>query len=316
MGEKEDLLYCERFIEFLVDLESQLPTRRYVNSLVVDLNLIPAIKLSPLFNDDENGLLRDLFNLLRHFVYFPVDDHSAVQHSRVQSYEIHCSKLAALQRVALKHFKSKLMILALSNYASIDQRAELEGHLLALDDQELVELCAHLGFRTAYPKLTRVVVDRSLLVEIVVGGHERRKTFQEVTRELSVLPTEVPILSKLLSLYFRAIWLTTSKASLFEPTLLRNETYNGSRPLAIPKLNLQYLSVGDFLWRSFILHRCESFFEIRKDVEEVVKRVQPRSAQPDGSTVFEGFSKMALPISKPAYGQSAFDQLFALANGP
>ncbi|KAI9700821.1 MAG: hypothetical protein M1836_002190 [Candelina mexicana] len=278
-AKQEDLLYCERFIEFLTDLESQLPTRRYVNSLVVDLNLIPAIRLSPMFNEEENGLLRDLYNLLRHFVHFPIDDHSTVQHSRAQSYEKHCSKLAAFQRVALKHFKSKLMILALSNYASIDQRAELEGHLLTLDDQELAELCAHLGFRTAYPKLTRMVVDRPMLLEIIVDAHERKKTFQEVARELSVLPTE---------------------ASLFEPTLLRNETYNGSRPLAIPKLNLQYLTVGDFLWRSLILHRCESFFEIRKDMEEVLKRMQPRLAQSDGSTRFEGFSKMALPISKPA----------------
>ncbi|KAI9715179.1 MAG: hypothetical protein M1812_006158 [Candelaria pacifica] len=275
----EDLLYCERFIEFLTDLESQLPTRRYVNSLVVDLNLIPAIKLSPLFNDEENGLLRDLFNLLRHFLHFPIDDHSGAQYSRVQSYERHCSKLAALQRVALKHFKPKLMILALSNYASIDHRPDLEGHLLTLEDQELVELCALLGFRTAYPKTAHIVVDRSLVLEIIVGAYERRKTFQEVARELSVLPTE---------------------ASLYEPTLLRNETYNGSRPLAIPKLNLQYLTVGDFLWRSFVLHRCESFFEIRKDMEEVVKRVHPRSVQPDGSTVFEGFSKMTLPITAPA----------------
>jgi intron-binding protein aquarius len=62
---------------------------------------------------------------------------------------------------------------------------------------------------------------------------------------------------------------------------------------------LQYLTVGDFLWRSFILHRCESFFEIRKDIEDTIKRLRPQTTR-TGETKFDGFSKMALPISKPA----------------
>lgn len=86
---------------------------------------------------------------------------------------------------------------------------------------------------------------------------------------------------------------------MYDPSLLRNEYYDGSRPLAIPKLNLQYLTVGDFLWRSFILYRCELFFEIRKDMEETVKRLQPTVAEPHRDVQFQGFSRMALPIAKP-----------------
>ncbi|KZF22773.1 intron-binding protein aquarius [Xylona heveae TC161] len=275
----ENLLYCERFLEFLTDLESQLPTRRYVNSLILDLNLLPAIRLSPLFNEEEYGLFRDLYNLLRHFIHFSIDDHTGVQRSRTESYEIHCADLAKLQRTALKHFKSKLTILALSNYASIDQRGDLESHLAVLSDVELAELCRFLNLRTNYPAGTDVTVDRTFLLELLITTHERRPTFQEIAKDLSILPSE---------------------STLFEQTLLRNETYNGSRPLAIPKLNLQYLTVGDFLFRSFILHRCESFFEIRKDMEDAVKRLQPTLSPPDGSTRFGGFSKMALPIPKPA----------------
>ncbi|KAI9833142.1 MAG: hypothetical protein M1819_003764 [Sarea resinae] len=274
-----NLLYCERFVELLTDIESQLPTRRYVNSLLLDLNLIPLIKLSPLFNEEENGLFRDLSNLLKHFVYFSIEDHTGHQLSRTESYESHCDILAQLQRTALKHFRAKLTKLALANYASIDQRPELEGHLKALTDQELTELCGLLGFRISYPPAAKVVVDRNFILEVLLCAHERRPTFQEAAKELSVLPSE---------------------STLLEPTLLRNETYNGSRPLAIPKLNLHYLTVGDFLWRSFILHRCESFFEIRKDIEDTLKRLQPRPSEPGLSTKFEGFSKMALPIPKPA----------------
>ena len=217
--------------------------------------------------------------LLRHFVNFSIDDNTGAPYSRAQNYESHCERLADLQRTVLKHFKSKLTIFALSNYAAIDQRSDLEGHLLQLTDQELMELCKLLGFRTEYPTGVRPVVHRQLLLEIIISTYERRKTFEEVIRDLSILPTE---------------------STLYESSLLRNETYDGSRPLAIPKLNLQYLSIGDFLWRSFILYRCESFFEIRKDVEDIIKRLQTKLGTSSNEVRFNGFSRMAMPITKPA----------------
>jgi intron-binding protein aquarius len=272
----ENLQYCERFVEFLADLQSQLPTRRYVNTLLQDLHTLPAIRMSQAFNDEDNGLLRDLYALLKHFTYFSIDDHTGIQHTSTEAYERHCATLASLQRIAIKHFKEKLTILALSNYASVDKRSELEGHLATLTDAEVTELCILLGLRTSYPSETKVVANRQFLIEVLLSSHEKRKTFQETARDLSILPTEL---------------------TLFEPALLRNDNYDGSQPLAIPKLNLQYLTVGDFLWRSFILHRCESFYEIRKHVEETVKRLRPRMDRA-GQTYFDGFSKMALPISR------------------
>lgn len=274
----ENVIYCERFIEFLSDLQSQLPTRRYVNTLLQDLHILPAIRLSPAFNNEENELLRDLYALLKHYTRFAINDHTGAQHSRTEAYERHCATLASLQRTALKHFKEKLTILALSNYSSIDRRVELEGHLKSLTDAEMAELCELLDLRTAYPPSAKIVVDRKFLVEILLSTHEKRKTFQETARDLSILPTE---------------------SSLFERSLLRNDGFDGSQPLAIPKLNLQYLTVGDFLWRSFILHRCESFYEIRRDVEDTIKRLRPSSSR-TGQTIFDGFSKMALPITKPS----------------
>lgn len=274
----DDSLYCERFIEFLSDLQSQLPTRRYFNSLLRDLNTLAVIQLSPMYHDEHNSLIRDLFALLKHYTYFSIDDHTGIQYSSTDTYDQHCTELALLQRVALKHFKSKLTILALSNYASIDKRSELENHLKLLTDAELVSLCEHLELRTSYPNSCQVLVDRQFFLELLLSLHERRKTFQETARELNVLPTE---------------------RSLLDSSLSRTEEYNGTRPLAIPKLNLQYLTVGDFLWRSFILHRCESFYAIKKDAEETIKRLRPKADGLD-ATRFEGFFRMALPISKPA----------------
>lgn len=271
-------LYCERFLELLIDLEGQLPTRRYVNSLLHDLNILPAIKLSPKFNEEKNELLRDLYALLRHFAYFAVNDYTGSHLSLSECYEAHYKQLANLQRVALKHFKDKLTILALSNYASIDKRNELEIHFSTLTNQELLELCARLGLRTEYSRSAKLVLDRAFFTEVILSSHERVKDYRQVAADLSICPAE---------------------DALFDPALLRNEKYNSSRPLAIPKLNLQYLTVGDFLWRSFILHRCESFYQIRRDIEETVNRLRPRTL-PGGGLKLDGFSRMGLLISRPS----------------
>jgi intron-binding protein aquarius len=274
----EDLLYCERFLELLVDLESQLPTRRYVNTLLKDLNLLSVIRLSQIYRDPENALLRDFHSLLKHFVEFAIDDYTGEALTPQGVYDLHCQGLAQLQRTSMKLFKDKLMILALSNLGSIEQRSDLEGQLSSLDDSELQTLSSALGFRTTYPKSANITPDRQFYLEVLTSFYERKVPFQETVEKLSPLPTE---------------------ENLYDPALLRNETYDGSRPLAIPKLNLQYLSLGDFLWRSFLLYRSEAFFQIRKDMESIVKRMQPKAAR-DGSLAFEGFSRMAIPISKPA----------------
>lgn len=44
--------------------------------------------------------------------------------------------------------------------------------------------------------------------------------------------------------------------------------------LALPKLNLQFLSFHDYLLRNFILFQLESTYEIREDLEDAVKRVR------------------------------------------
>ncbi|KAK3313775.1 P-loop containing nucleoside triphosphate hydrolase protein [Apodospora peruviana] len=273
----DHVLYCERFVEFLTDLQSQLPTRRYVNTLLKDLHVLPALTLSPMYNDEGHSLLRDLCALLSHYTYFTIDDQTGVQHTRTEAYDRHCADLAKLQRTALKHFKEKLTVLALSNYGSIDKRSELEGLLDPLTDAEIEELSRLLGLRTTYPDSVKLPVNRRFLIEVLLSTFERRETFQETARDLSVLPNE---------------------EALFEVGLRRTDHYDGSHPLALPKLNLQYLSVGDFLWRALVLYRCESFYAIRQNIEDALTRLKPESKRA-GETTFTGTSKMALPIAKP-----------------
>ncbi|UKZ78220.1 hypothetical protein TrVFT333_005955 [Trichoderma virens FT-333] len=273
----QTLLYCERFTEFISDLQSQLPTRRYVNALVQDLHLTPLMRLSPLYNDTGSALLRDLHALLSHYTFFAIDDQSGIQLTRTEAFDRHCTQLGKLQRIALKHFKDKLTILALSNYGSIDKREELISHLEPLTDDELLNLVNLLDLRSTYPESLNLTVDRKFLIEFLLTTFERKKTFQETAQRISLVPTE---------------------DTLFDDNFQRADSYDGSHPLALPKLNLQYLSVGDFLWRALVLYRCESFYGIRKDIEAALRRLRPEIRRP-GETHFAGFSKMAMPIAKP-----------------
>ena len=273
----DHILYCERFLELLTDLQSQLPTRRYVNSLIQDLNLLTVIKTSPLRRQEDSGLFRDLVNLLDHYTFFPIDDQSGQQFSTVEYHQNHDNTLSYLQRIIIKGYQSKLKILALSNLGSMGNNEETFSDLESLPDEDLKQLCTQFRLRSTYPSSSLIPQDRKLVLSILLASLERHSHFQEKIKEMPILPTE---------------------AMLYEDPFVRDTEYNGSRPLAIPKLNLYYLSMGDFLWRSFILHRSESFYEIRNHIEDTVKRMQPRSA---GVNIrFEGFSRLALPIAKPA----------------
>lgn len=229
-----------------------------------------------MYNEEANGLFRDLQALLAHFTYFSIDDQTGAQLTREKAYEKHCKALGKLQRTALKYFKEKLTVLALSNYGSIDKRDELKALLETLTDDEVATLATHLGIRTTYPEDLKLPAGRGLQIECMLSTFERRKTFQELAQTMSIVPTE---------------------KILFDASFQRADSYDGSHPLALPKLNLQYLSAGDFLWRAFVLYRCEAFYGIRRDIETAVRRLKPESKKP-GETHFGGFSKMAMPISK------------------
>ncbi len=50
---KQKLLYCERFVEFLTDLLSQLPTRRFIRTLLEDKAILIKCRMSALFQHSQ-----------------------------------------------------------------------------------------------------------------------------------------------------------------------------------------------------------------------------------------------------------------------
>ena len=68
--DRHQLLYCERFVEWLTDLLSQLPTRRFVHSLLEDKAILVKCKMSALYGHPQGEDLLYPPSALVH--YWPV----------------------------------------------------------------------------------------------------------------------------------------------------------------------------------------------------------------------------------------------------
>lgn len=280
-----NLIYCERFVELLINLQSQLPTRRFVSAMLEDLNLLQLCSRSRLWEEaplkSRQPAFQDLTKLLIRFTRFPIDELTGQQLSMQQQREKQSAGFAKLQRVAWNHFREKLGTLILTNHGSLKSSSEFQDYMGLLTAEDNEELCKLLGIRTEYPSgvYNPFSTDPSFCRAIVVDRYVQRPTFQEGLKRMHLLPTQM---------------------SLYEVTSPETE-YQGSDVVPLPKLNVQYLGMGDFFWRTLLLSRSEAFFAIRLDIEEAIKRMNPRLV--NGVVRFQGIqrsARTALPISKPA----------------
>lgn len=93
-------------------------------------------------------------------------------------------------------------------------------------------------------------------MEVLLSYHEKRPSQLEEVANMPLYPTE---------------------DILWDENVVPSELFQGDRVLALPKLNLQFLTFHDYLLRNFNLFRLESTYEIRDDINDVCQRVQPRS---------------------------------------
>ncbi|KAL5192900.1 RNA helicase aquarius [Glycine soja] len=130
------VLYCERFMEFLIDLLSQLPTRRYLRPLVADVAVVAKCHLSALYRHEKGKLFAQLVDLLQFYEGFEINDHTGTQLTDHEVLESHYSRMQSFQLLAFKKME-KLRELALTNIGSIHKRANLSKKLSVLSPEEL-----------------------------------------------------------------------------------------------------------------------------------------------------------------------------------
>ncbi|KAI1289575.1 RNA helicase aquarius [Halotydeus destructor] len=279
--------YCERFLELLIDIEALLPTRRFFNALLDDMHVIVHCRRSKLCGrHDESKLFVQLLDKLIFYARFEIDDLTGEELNEQEIAKKHYNRLAKLQRLSWKAFPEKLKKFCLANISAIDSKESLVKHLNNLTDEELAKFAEIAGIIHSSENET---FDRTHLLENIAFVYERVNSQLVALSEMPLYPTEL------------MIW---------DENLVPSH-YNDDNCLALPKLNLQFLTMHDYLLRNFHLFRLESTYEIRQDIEDTIFRMKPWRAE-DGKTIFGGWARMALAISdfsvvevrKPNIGQS------------
>ncbi|MCL7038418.1 hypothetical protein MKW94_005183, partial [Papaver nudicaule] len=272
--DKGCVLYCERFMEFLIDLLSQLPTRRFLRPVVADVAVVPKCHLSALYDYPKEGqLFAQLVDLLQFYEGFEINDHTGTQLSDDDVLRAHYSSMQAFQLFAFKKVP-KLKELALANIGSIHKRADLSKKLSVLSPEELRDLvCNKLQLVSSKDSWAERV---DFLLEVMVSFFEKRQSQREAINALPLYPNE------------QIMW---------DESLVPSINYSGEGCLALPKLNLQFLTLHDYLLRNFNLFRLESTYEIREDIQEAIPHLLAYINR-EGETAFRGWSRMGVPIKE------------------
>jgi intron-binding protein aquarius len=265
------ILYCERFMEFLIDLLSQLPTRRFFRPLIADVAVVAKCHLSALYRHEKGKLFGQLVDLLQYYEGFEIDDHNGRQMTDDEVLESHYNRVQSFQLLAFKKIPM-LRELSLASIGSLHQRSDLTKELSVLSPEELRNVvCSKLKLVSKTdPWSTRV----DFLVEVMVSFFEKQQSQKEAINALPLYPNE------------QIMW---------DESLVPSINYSGEGCLALPKLNLQFLTLHDYLLRNFNLFRLESTYEIRQDIQESVPHLHSYINN-EGHTAFRGWSRMAVPI--------------------
>ncbi|KAJ6667340.1 hypothetical protein lerEdw1_017318 [Lerista edwardsae] len=266
--------YCERFIELMIDLEALLPTRRWFNTILDDSHLVVHCYLSSLAKRGKEGhLFCQLLDMLKFYTGFEINDQTGNALTENEMTTIHYDRITSLQRAAFAHFP-ELYNFALSNVSAVDTHDSLVKLFGPLSPNTLHQVASYLCLLPALPEGEDTSYEKEFLLELLVSRHERRISQIQQLNQMPLYPTE------------KIIW---------DENIVPTEYYSGEGCLALPKLNLQFLTLHDYLLRNFNLFRLESTYEIRQDIEDSVSRMKPWQSE-YGGVVFGGWARMAQPI--------------------
>ncbi|XP_012345805.1 RNA helicase aquarius isoform X2 [Apis florea] len=216
--------------------------------------------------------------MLKFYARFEINEESGDPLTDHDMTQLHYTKITSLQKAVFAKFPD-LRSFALANVASVDTREALYKHFGLLSQEKLRSIASYLSLvpskeREKEENWYRYDID--FLRELLISRHERRASQLEELNEMPLYPTE------------EIIW---------NESIVPTEYFSGEGCLALPKLNLQFLTLHDYLLRNFNLFRLESTYEIRQDIEDAVSRLSPWRAE-DGGVYFGGWARMAQPITQ------------------
>jgi intron-binding protein aquarius len=195
-------------MELFTDIIVQLPTRRFFNIVLDDINFVIRCFLSPFIktirNNNEtmevdntqtsiikkvqtqNGdgeeeqatsktgnLFHKMLTNFKFYSNFEINDTTGETLSQNEMMEKHYEKVLQLQKAIFKFFREEMPTFPLQNIQSIDKRNMLNEEFEKLSDEQLKSISASLQ-----PPIQ--INDRELLMEVLISEHERVQSHLEV----------------------------------------------------------------------------------------------------------------------------------------
>lgn len=187
------------------------------------------------------NLFKQLLDRVKFYNKFEIDETTGEARTEHERLEIHYEHLKSLQKGVFKYFRDDLITFALTNIACIDKRDELLKHLESLPHQRLYALAEHLHL-VPYNKSNNdnettkppaVLFNERMLLEVIVKHMELGQSQLDELNGMPLYPTEATIWDEnLVPIDF--------KQTSFHDTCL-----------ALPKLNLQFLTLQVFYAKNF-----------------------------------------------------------------
>jgi intron-binding protein aquarius len=192
-------------MELFTDIIVQLPTRRFFNVVLDDMNFVIRCFLSPFIKsitaNNENmetdesqlpvkkkvqnggeeeqatsktgNLFHKMLTNFKFYSYFEINDTTGETLTQNQMMEKHYEKVLQLQKAIFKYFREEMPTFPLQNIKTIDKREILIDEFEKLSDEQLKSIGASLQ-----PPIQ--INNRELLMEVLISEHEAVQSHLEV----------------------------------------------------------------------------------------------------------------------------------------
>ena len=263
-----------RFVEvalgLVVDVLSQLPTRRFAWTYLRRRNFLPKARLAL----SKGGCLpMSTISSVAAMMAVDVDNLTGEVITIEDSMREFYATTQQVQRLFFKYWQN-LKDVSFLSAKELSSRAVMAEYLGRLSDADMKDLvCDQLKLATpgdyeAY--------GRALLEEVFAEELSLRASSKRTVEDMPVYPTEALILNP----------------------MLIPEDKDHSMALAVPKINVQFLSLPEYLERNFKLYLMEAGYDVRQHLVGVVRRMAPY-LNDEGRVEFSGWSAMGVEVSQP-----------------
>lgn len=226
LKKSSSFIFYEKFIELIIDLITQISTRKFILPLLKEKHFIERIKITKFYLLNAENTLADLseaeaeakmasqsenerqlhisnyysFKLftkmvdnLKSFIDFEFDENSHENLNYEKLIMIHYEEINKMQALAYELFPNKIQKFYLKCVSHIDNRENLEVLLDNLTDNEIIEFLFKLNLLNENifkSNLDFYIKNKKLLKEIFVNKYERKTLLLETLMETPLYPNE------------------------------------------------------------------------------------------------------------------------------